>query len=172
MDQPTQKTIDVGIGETRTSRDPDAVFAVYGVGSCIVLCAHYPDIPAAGVSHILLPKRHSKESNTRDLRYADVAIPELIRRMKKLGASEDTLKVRIAGGANVVKAFAEERQDIGLRNIQAARKILGDMNIAIISQDVGGIHSRTVRFFVRNGKMVISRNLHGRNQRIDRNYGD
>jgi chemotaxis protein CheD len=172
MDQSRQRTIDVGIGETRTSRDPDVVFVVYGVGSCIVLCAHDPAAPVAGLSHILLPRRYHEQTNPRDLRYADVAIPELIRRLKKFGASEERLNVKIAGGANVVKAFSEEKQDIGLRNIREVQRILKEMNVTIASQDVGGIHSRTVRFFARSGRMVVTRTLRGRNQKIDRNYGD
>ncbi|MFH1540069.1 MAG: chemotaxis protein CheD [bacterium] len=149
------RIVDVGIGEMKVTRDPRAVLVVYGVGSCVSVCAYDPEVPVAGMAHILLPKSGADDTG-RDARYADVAIPALVGKMEKKGADGRSLVFKIAGGASLVRTNSEEKQKIGARNVREVQRILGEMNARVASKDVGGNRVRTVRFFVSTGEMVVS----------------
>jgi len=150
------KAIGVGIGEIKTSRNPYAVLTAYGVGSCISVCLHDPMIPVAGMAHVLLPK--IKEGSAKENRnaYADVAVPELVKRMLRKGAVKRRMTVQLAGGASVVKSVPHPNGDIGKRNIDEVKRLLDEMNLKISCMDVGGNHSRTIRFHVGTGEMKVS----------------
>jgi chemotaxis protein CheD len=146
------KEIDVGIGEIKISRNPAAVLVAYGVGSCISVCVHDPFVRIAGMAHVLLPKSDSEGRGKKSTIYADVAVPELLRRMKDRGALKRRMKVKLAGGARVVKPLG----DIGKRNADEIIRILDEADTEIEFMDVGGNHGRTIRFFVATGEMVVS----------------
>ncbi len=150
------KTIGVGIGEIKTSRNPYAVLTAYGVGSCISICVHDPLIPVAGMAHVLLPKL--KEGSAKENRnaYADVAVPELVKRMLRKGAVKRRMTVQLAGGASVVRSVPHPNGDIGKRNIDEVKRLLEEMNMRIACMDVGGNHGRTIRFHVKTGEMKVS----------------
>jgi len=45
--------------------------------------------------------------------------------------------------------------DIGTRNVAMALKVLEDLKLKIISQNIGGNTGRTLRIYVADGKMTI-----------------
>lgn len=147
--------IDVGIGETVVSRDRSAVLVACGMGSCVGVCVYDPILHSAGMAHVLLPGDGPDENIPNDLRYAGVAVPKLIRRMKKSGTPEHLLVVKIAGGANVVKTALREN-NIGYRNVCEIRRILGELKCRVAAEDVLGEKGRTIRFSVMNGELSVT----------------
>jgi chemotaxis protein CheD len=147
--------IDVGIGETVVSRDRSAVLVAYGIGSCVGVCVYDPAGPAAGMAHVLLPNSGREEKGRGDARYADVAVPKLIRRMRKSGDAERKLVVKLAGGANVVRASSGDN-NIGMRNVKEIRKILEEMGCGIAAEEVCGDSGRTIRFRVESGELTVT----------------
>jgi chemotaxis protein CheD len=149
------KIIDVGIGNLRVSYYPSTVLVAYGIGSCIIVCAHEPSVPVGGMAHILLPKGQ-KDEDGKNTMYADAAVPELIRRMKSRGARHDDITVSLVGGAKVIDSSERGGTHIGMRNVDEVRAILDRLKIPITSQHVGGTCSRTVRFYVKTGEAHVT----------------
>jgi chemotaxis protein CheD len=154
------KEIDVGIGEIKISRNPAAVLVAYGVGSCISVCMYDPFVQIAGMAHVLLPKSEGNERGKNSAIYADVAVPELFRKMKDKGAVKRRMKVKLAGGSRVVKSLSHPNGDIGKRNADEVNRILDEINAEIEFMDIGGNHGRTIRFFVGTGEMIVSSSRH------------
>jgi chemotaxis protein CheD len=150
------KEIGVGIGEIKVSRNPAAALVAYGIGSCVSVCIYDPLAQVAGMAHVLLPSALNDKHEKNRTIYADVAIPELLRKMKDKGAVKRRLKVRLAGGARVVKSLSHPDGDIGKRNIAEVKRLIDEINAEIDFMDVGGAHGRTIRFYVGTGEVVVS----------------
>ena len=69
------------------------------------------------------------------------------------GAKLDNLKVKMAGGANVLDRA--NLFNVGKRNYLAARKILYHNNLLVEAESIGGVSGKTLRLHMNNGDVVI-----------------
>jgi chemotaxis protein CheD len=145
----------VGIADCAISADPDAVLVTYALGSCIAVAIHDPVARVAGLLHFMLPESaiDGEKARERPYMFADTGIARLIERVCEQGAQKRRMRVRIAGGAQVM----DDRGifDIGRRNYLAARKMLWKAGVLIDAESVGGTNSRTVRLEVASGALWV-----------------
>ncbi len=80
------------------------------------------------------------------IRFADVALEKMIKRMIAAGASQDNLKAKLAGGANMFNHSQVDSRNIGEENHTKIDDLLKEKRIRVVSKDVGGNIGRTVRF--------------------------
>ena len=85
--------------------------------------------------------------------FADTGIPLFFRELYKLGGDKKRIKVKVAGGAQVMDA--EGYFNIGKRNCMALRKILWKNNVFIQAEAVGGNVNRTVRLELSSGEVWV-----------------
>lgn len=144
----------IGISDLKVCRTPD-VLVTYALGSCVGICLLDSATGVGGLSHIMLPdSTEAANGAATPMRFADTAIPMLIREMTKLGANRSRLRAKIAGGA-VMFAAASDRFNIGERNIAAVKAALRKESIPIIAEDTGLNYGRTVFFYPETGIMEI-----------------
>ena len=144
----------IGISDLKVCRPPD-VLVTYALGSCIGICLLDSAAGVGGLSHIMLPdSTQAANGSATPMRFADTAVPMLIREMTTLGANRNHLTAKIAGGA-VMFATASERFNIGERNIQAVKAALRKEGIPIIAEDTGLNYGRTVFFYPQTGVMEV-----------------
>ncbi len=151
-----QKSVAVGIGGLQATRDSSAILVAYGLGSCIGVSAYDPVVKVGGLAHVMLPS--SKEVSKQPLsnKFADIAIPNLIGELAKLGAAQERLVVRIAGGAQMLNAPGHEGGfRIGERNIEAVLEALRQFQLRPKAKHVGGSQGRTLRFFIDSGRVFV-----------------
>jgi chemotaxis protein CheD len=104
--------MNVRMGEIAVSAQSDCELVALGLGSCIGLAMVDWEAGIAGLAHIVLPE--SRGDGRHAGKFADLAVPELLARVRSLGARVSRLKVAIAGGARM---FAlEGTMDVGSRN--------------------------------------------------------
>lgn len=149
--------LNVGMGEIKISKSPDAVIAAPGLGSCIGLAIYDPIIKLGGMAHIVLPDSSSiNKPGTLPGKYADLAIPEILDQMIKMGARKRNLIIKIAGGAQM---FSFEKGgnvlNIGMRNAIAVKAMLSKEGLTIKANDTGGNKGRTVRLDISSGKVYV-----------------
>jgi chemotaxis protein CheD len=140
----------VRMGEIEVSSRPGDELVARGLGSCIGLALVDRVAGVAGLAHIVLPF-----SNTPDAEYgkfADVAVPELISRMRRAGATKSNLEAVLAGGARM---FRLGDLDIGARNESAVRAILARTGVRLRAVETGGDRGRTMRVTVGEGTVTV-----------------
>ena len=73
----------------------------------------------------MLPDSHAFKNITNPYKFADKAIPLIIKEIINKGCSKRNIVAKIAGGASMFK-FSEKsiNSDIGNRNIEAVRKAI------------------------------------------------
>ena len=154
--------ITIGIGDLKVCKAPD-VLITYALGSCVGVCLHDSAVGVGGLSHVMLPESSGPSAASTPMRFADTAIPMLIRQMESMGASRVRMKAKIAGGATMF-ATASDKFNIGDRNLAAVKKVLMANRIPIIAEDTGLDYGRTQLFYPETGIMEIRAAAKGNKQ--------
>lgn len=135
----------VGMAEIKVCNAPDGVLMALGLGSCIGVCVFDPLIRVIGMSHVVLPKSGGVEASPG--KFADTAIPLLLKEMEAQGANRMRLRVALIGGAQLFSfQGSNARLEVGARNAQAVREQVSLMRLTVLAEEVGGNSGRTVHF--------------------------
>ena len=127
----TTQPVIIGMGELQVSNDPSDILTCLGLGSCIGLCVYDDATNVAGMVHIVLPSSTNAQSAT-VAKFADTAVPELIRRVVDLGAVRSRLWAKMAGGAQMsLSPGADSFFKTGARNAEATKSTLESLKIPL-----------------------------------------
>lgn len=150
-----QKEVKVGIGDLNVVLPPDKLITL-GLGSCVGIAIYDSTNKIAGLAHIMLPDSTSFTNQSNPMKFADLAIPMLVKQMEKAGANRRIIKAKIAGGASMF-SFPDKNplMDIGGRNGVAVKEVLSKLSIPIVSEDLGGSSGRTMIIEAVSGKVFI-----------------
>jgi chemotaxis protein CheD len=135
------------------------VLKTTGLGSCVGLTLYDPVSKVAGMAHVMLPSSEiAKEGKLNQAKYADTAIPQLIRLMVELGAIVGRMESKMAGGAQMFAftAGAGDTMRIGPRNVESCKTMLSQFKIPLKAEDTGGSYGRTIEFDSATGLLFIS----------------
>lgn len=104
----------------------------------------------------MLPDSAQFNNITNPLKFADLAIPDLVEKLIGLGANQRNMKAKIAGGASMF-SFSDKSMimDIGSRNCTAVKIALQKLNIPVLAEDVGGNRGRTMVLDTNSGVVQI-----------------
>jgi len=148
--------IKVGMADLNVAHHT-GVLKTTGLGSCVGVTLFDSRTKVAGMAHVMLPSSDIAREGTINLaKYADTAIPELIARMEKLGATVNRMEAKLAGGAQMF-AFAgnNDTMRIGPRNVESCKEMLKKYGIPIKAEDTGANFGRTIEFNCESGVLVI-----------------
>lgn len=154
----TQQLVKVGIADMNIVTSPN-IIRTSGLGSCVGVIIYDPFRELGGLAHIMLPDSSLSRDGGGPLniaKYADTAVKELVMRLLSSGAKRPCLKAKIAGGAQMF-AFrnGNEMMRIGPRNVEAVKKQLSELQIALVAEDTGGNSGRTIEFDPKSGVLSI-----------------
>lgn len=131
-------------------REPTQIVTI--LGSCVAVCLWDPVLKIGGINHFMLPLWNGQ--GLASPRYGNIAIEKLLEKMIMMGSSKANIKAKIFGGGEVLETESISF-NIGLRNIELARKVLSEENIPIISSSVGGKFGRKILFFSDTGEVRL-----------------
>lgn len=140
----------VGMGQIVVAHAPGTLTSV--LGSCVGLALYHPRLKVAAFAHIVLPNSHGRGGLAG--KFADTAVPEMLRLLAIEGALPNTLIAKIAGGANMFGTVNGPMQ-IGAQNVEAVREAVIKAELRITAEDVEGTSGRRVTLFCDCGSMQI-----------------
>jgi chemotaxis protein CheD len=146
--------ITVSISDAQTSKQPEDVIVTYALGSCIGVSVYDPVVKVGGMLHYQLPTStlDTERSRQNPLMFADTGMEHLLKQTEKLGAIKKRLKVKLAGGAQMLNDAG--LFNIGRRNHAAIRKILWQHGLFVEGEDVGGTAPRNLYLHIADGAVV------------------
>lgn len=153
----TNQVIKIGMADLKATNGKEDILRTTGLGSCVGLTLYDPVTKVGGMAHIMLPLSDiAKNENLNVAKYADTAVPELIRQMMELGAAKSRLIAKMAGGAQMF-AFtgSSDIMRIGPRNIETTKLMLEQNNIPLIGEDTGLNFGRTIELDNATGILLI-----------------
>lgn len=133
----------------------DSVIVCYALGSSLGICLYDSLNHIGGFVNSLLPKSNG---NKLDMKYVDNAIRSLYQQMLKHGSECENILAKLVGGAQLFvlqNQDQDEQHNVGKANIKSAYQTLMELNIPILSEDVGDTYGRTVYFHVVDGSIDI-----------------
>src|SRR5699024_4014713 len=148
--------IRVGISDLNTVSSPQMI-RTSGLGSCVGVVIYDLNMKVGGMSHIMLPDSlATQQQHINEYKYADTALPILVNKIIRIGGRRAMLEAKIAGGAQMFNMSSNlDIMRIGPRNVEAVQTTIKQLNIPIISSDVGGNFGRTIDFDPETGKLMI-----------------
>ncbi|MCL2461800.1 MAG: chemotaxis protein CheD [Defluviitaleaceae bacterium] len=154
----------VGMADLNVAAAPGSLTTI-GLGSCVGIALYDGIRKIAGLAHVMLPSSRLIQNNANAAKFADTAIIKLINDMARAGAKRESMKAKIAGGAQMF-AFnsTNEAMRIGDRNVEATLKVLGELGIPVVGTDTGEDYGRTVELYADDGRFLIK--TVGRGSRI------
>ncbi|MDQ5908214.1 MAG: chemotaxis protein CheD [Pseudomonadota bacterium] len=112
------------------------------LGSCIAVCLWDWRLRFGGMNHFILP--NCPPEGDYSFRFGDIAVPELIRCMLKLGSHLGSIQAKLFGGACVLGTGSPDYA-IGQRNIEIAVAELRRYRIPIVACRVLGTDGLVIR---------------------------
>lgn len=149
------KIVKVGMADLNVARSPDKIRTI-GLGSCVGVTLYDRALNIGGMAHIMLPSSLAVKGKVNPAKFADTAIPALIARLLELGADQNRLVAKIAGGAQMF-LFSEsnDMMRIGPRNVEACKLALKLAKIPLRGEDTGGNWGRSLELDCSTGRLEI-----------------
>lgn len=146
-------------GEFYVSKGPEFISTI--LGSCVAICLYDPQNQTGGINHFMLANSALQETPVSQSgpvgRFGKYAIDLLIQEMIKAGADRKNFQAKIFGGSNVFNLPENGHEQVGAENIRFAREYLAELNIPIVSEDLGGVPSRKIIFDPATFKVLLKR---------------
>ncbi|MDI3537987.1 MAG: chemotaxis protein CheD [Bacillota bacterium] len=150
----------VGMADLAVGKEP-VVLVTIGLGSCVGVALYDDQTKVGGLAHIMLPEANGL-AVTNPAKFADTALPLLVKKMEELGANPRRLTAKIAGGAQMFRlAQPTEMMRIGERNTEAVLNWLRAAGIRVVAQDTGGSWGRTIELDTSTGELRVKTIAHG-----------
>lgn len=143
------------------------------LGSCVSITLWHPASRRGGLSHFLLPNRGqggpeaprsqagpgsltTRPDSALDARYGDEALELMLRQLRQQGIAASQLQAKIFGGGDMFPDQAQSgRMQVGRRNGLAARALLEEASIRVVSASLFGIGHRQVIFDLGSGDVWV-----------------
>lgn len=134
----------------------DGVIVTLGLGSCVAIMLHDPEARAGAMAHVLLPSSSLARDISNRAKFPETAVPLMLERLKAMGADPRRLVAKLAGGASMFSTLVTPGTiQMGERNVLASRNALRAAAIPIVRESVGGERGRSVRFYMKDGRVEI-----------------
>lgn len=133
-------------GDYYVSDQPNEVITTI-LGSCVAVCLYDPVVKIGGLNHFLLPGFCDSSSGTTSCGLNMMEL--LINALQKKGAKRNRMRAKMFGGAQMRQGLT----DIGKENVDFTQDFLRHEGIPCISQSVGGLVGRRLRFWPATGEV-------------------
>src|SRR5215204_2752441 len=127
-------------GAIFSSKTPHIVDTI--LGSCVSVYLWDVVLKFGCINHYMLPGQSSDKKNP--FKYGDIAMLEIIKRMKAFGSERANIKAKIFGGSET--GDSQGIFNIGERNVTIANEMLQSEGIPVLSSSVGGKYGRKLIF--------------------------
>jgi len=156
-----ENEIHVGMAAWEVTQAP-ALLISLGLGSCVAITLYDQYAKIGGLAHIMLPDIETARNKSNRAKFANTAIPDMLKRMEDLGAKRKLIKAKIMGGAHMF-GFTKLYMvfDVGKRNIEKVTEVLEELHIKIIAEDIGGTYGRSIFFDLDTGQIRVRSVDHG-----------
>jgi len=125
------------------------------VGSCVAICLHDSVHKCGGLAHVMLPTSAQGLYEPLPSKFANTAVPALVKEINAMVGNQTRFSAKIAGGANMFANLGTNHLDIGAKNVRAVKTALDKHKIRLAGEDVGGVHGRRITFDVASGRTIV-----------------
>ncbi len=133
-------------GQVFASSESYAISAIIGSGAALCLWDSVRHI--GGACHYLFP---DDATEVVDPKYAKFSFELLLSQLSKHGANLCNLEAKIFGGSQPAVKFGNNKECLGIRNVEIGIAMLNRKGIQVVSKEVGGTQGRKIVFQTDDG---------------------
>ncbi len=139
-------------GEHAAGRSPCRIRTL--LGSCVSITLWQPRLQVGAMSHFLLPGDGKRQGLELNGRYGHDALALMLMDLKVLGAEPQDCEAKLFGGGAM---FVSEGPlgTVGWRNGEAARRMLAQRGIRVVSESLYEAGHREIIFHVDSGEVWV-----------------
>lgn len=154
----------VGIAEMSASNSQNVTLTTYSLGSCLGIAIYDPVVKVGGLVHVMLPDStiDTVKAAKQPAMFVDTGVAALFRATYQHRAEKHRMIISVAGGAQIMDNGASF--NIGSRNHEALKKLLGLHSLGIHHSEVGGMVNRSMRLNMATGEVRLT--VSGQSQEI------
>jgi chemotaxis protein CheD len=149
-----QRKVMIKMGEGAVTHSPHLISST-GIGSCVVVTIYDPRSKKGGMAHIMLPGSNGLNGTDSPYKYTDTAIVCLLKKLLSMGSAQQDIVAKMVGGAQMFLCSNDTGPGIGKQNISSVRRILGQEQIPLSGEEVGGNCGRNVDFYLDSGRVIV-----------------
>jgi chemotaxis protein CheD len=150
QDTKSMKETLVGMGQVVFGQSPDRLASI--LGSCVGVSLYHPRTRHAVLAHVILPDSQGRSPSAPG-KFADTAIPHMLKLLGTVGVPTAGLVAKLTGGANM---FGHNGPlQIGIANGEAVGRILAGLGIRVVAQDIGGNQGRRITLDCATGNIAV-----------------
>lgn len=121
------------------------------LGSCVSITLWHPARRVGAMSHFLLPSRNGPAA-VLDGRYGEDVMTIMLHELAAINIQPGACVGKIFGGGNMFPGQTRaDARNVGLKNGEAARALLGAHGIPVISESLFGVGHRQIIFDIGTG---------------------
>ena len=125
------------------------------LGSCVAVVFWHPGRKLGGMCHFMLPGA-ARRGGALDARYAEDAFALMLQAIARHGGEAAGYQVKLFGGGDM---FPDPGRRggcrVGSRNVDAARRLVAQHGLPIVSEHMAGVGHRSVIFDVDSGEVWV-----------------
>jgi len=122
------------------------------LGSCVSITLWHKVKRIGAMSHFVLASRNGPRPGERDGRFGEEVMWLLLRELVRADVAPPECEAKIFGGGDMFPQFQHINGiNIGKKNGEAARRMLSDYGIPIVSESLYGVGHRQVIFDIATG---------------------
>lgn len=125
------------------------------LGSCVAVTVWHPIRQIGGMCHFVLPNG-PRSLIDMSPRYADGALRAMVVEIQRVGLTNGEFEAGLFGGGNIFSHSEFGAYDIGVRNVDAGRRILLASGFRIVHDQTGGTVCRQVHLDLTTGHVLVS----------------
>ena len=155
-DEPVSVITVVNFSELKISTNSTETLTAFSIGAGIAVSMYDPVTRVGGLLNFVLPDSSrigSKRVSLFPYMFADTGIAAFLEALNDIDAKIETLKVVIAGAAQVLDQSTDF--NIGLKNYRAVKSFLSHNNLKIHHEDIGGSAKRALSLDIGSGCSII-----------------
>jgi chemotaxis protein CheD len=124
------------------------------LGSCVTVTLWHPRRHIGGMCHFLVPNRKTQQDHVPSGYSAVEAFGLFDQAMLHAGSRSHEYQAKLFGGGNMFPNSAG-RLNVGLRNIEMARRLLKERGIPLLAEHAGGAGHRKLVFEIASGEVRL-----------------
>jgi chemotaxis protein CheD len=123
------------------------------LGSCVAVCIWDAGRQVGGMNHFMLPMPAA--GSAASPRFGNVAMDELVSRLRAAGGRLPFMRARVFGGACMF-AGMQSAEHLGHKNAELALDFLSRRGIDVVEVEVGGNRGRKLTFNTDEGSVCLT----------------
>ncbi|WP_368409399.1 chemotaxis protein CheD [Halorussus gelatinilyticus] len=136
----------VATGETRVTTS--------GLGSCVGVAVADPESGVAGLAHVMLPDA-TGDDRGKPAKSVEAGVERLLAELEAAGGDPERAEAKLAGGSKMFD-FSGVSEGVGERNVERTRTALGERDVPIVAEDVGGDYGRSVELIPETWTLTVT----------------